>query len=115
MPDTKTLAERGIDASAAYLERCGMDVGEVDYEHGLILAIDQEYVVLATVEVRDRTKTLISHAVLDEANPIPLAVMAATAPKARIDKVSIMVIATDRAILRHERNSALTFPAYHEE
>ncbi len=111
----KRLGERGEDAAAAYLERAGMSViernwrtksGEID-----IVALDGTTLVLCEVKTRRTTakgqpdeavtpskqkrygrlaRQYVAHAGLDD-TPV------------RFDVISILVIAEDRALLRHHR------------
>jgi len=111
----RTIGQRGEDAAAAYLERIGFTIvernwrsksGEID-----IVALDGESLVLCEVKTR-RTiakgspeeavtpakqkrivrlaKQYVQHAGIE-----PVAV--------RFDVVSILVLAEDRALLRHHR------------
>lgn len=111
----KRLGERGEDAAAAYLERVGMTVvernwrcsaGEVD-----IVALDGESIVLCEVKTR---RTAAKGTPEDAVSPAKqrryrrLAqayLIAAGSPETqvRFDVVTILVIAPDRALLRHHR------------
>lgn len=115
--DTKRLGERGEDAAAAYLERAGLTIvernwtcaaGEVD-----IVAIDGETVVLCEVKTRrtaakgspdeavtpakQRRYARLASAYLQQAGLSETPV--------RFDVISILVIASDRALLRHHRSA----------
>lgn len=111
----KRLGERGEDAAAQYLERCGMTVvernwrvptGEVD-----LVALDGNAVVLIEVKTRrtvakgtpddavtpakQRKYLKLAQAYLQHAGLADTPV--------RFDVISILVIAEDRALLRHHR------------
>ncbi len=113
----KRLGERGEDAAAAYLERAGMTViernwrgtqGEVD-----IIALEDETLVLCEVKTRktvsqgtpeeaitpakQRRYVRLANAYMQQAglDEVPV----------RFDVVSILVIAEDRALLRHHRGA----------
>lgn len=113
--ESKRLGERGEDAAAAYLERSGMTVvernwrcqsGEID-----IVALDGDELVLVEVKTRrnvsrgtpddavtpakQRRYRRLAESYLAQAGAGPLNV--------RFDVVSILVIAQDRALLRHHR------------
>lgn len=113
--EKKRLGERGEDAAAAYLERAGMTViernwrcraGEID-----IIALDGSTLVLCEVKTRrtaakgtpedavtpakQRTYGKLAAAYLQQAGAEPVEV--------RFDVISILVIAEDRALLRHHR------------
>lgn len=115
MGDSKALGRRGEEAAAAFLERSGMTIvernwrskpGEID-----VIALDGETLVLCEVKTRKTVRAgtpeeavtpakqrkyrrlaqaYIAHAGLDSA-------------EVRFDVVSILVVAEDRAILRHYR------------
>lgn len=113
----KRLGERGEEAAAAYLERCGMTVvernwrakaGEVD-----IVALDGDTVVLVEVKTRktvskgtpedavtlakQRTYRKLAEAYTQHAGLAERII--------RFDVISILVIAADRALLRHHRSA----------
>lgn len=111
----KALGDRGEDAAAAYLTNVGMTVvernwraksGEVD-----IVALDGEQIVLVEVKTR---RTVSAGTPEDAVTPtkqrryrrLAQAYLAhAGTPEAsvRFDVISILVIAEDRALLRHHR------------
>jgi putative endonuclease len=112
---TKRLGERGEDAAAAYLERAGFTIvernwrcsaGEID-----IIAMDGETVVLCEVKTRRSTsKGSPSDAVTPAkrqryARLASAYVQEAGLPETeiRFDVIAILVIAEDRALLRHHR------------
>lgn len=116
MADRK-LGERGEDAAAAYLERSGMTIvernwrtkaGEVD-----IVALDGAEVVLVEV----KTRRSVSAGTPEEAvTPAKqrryrrlateyLARIGNDDVALRFDVISILVIAEDRALLRHLRSA----------
>lgn len=113
--ERKRLGERGEDAAAAFLERAGMTViernwrcpaGEID-----IVALDGTTLVLCEVKTRrtaakgtpddavtpakQRRYAKLAAAYLQQAGVEP--------EEVRFDVVSILVIAQDRALLRHHR------------
>ena len=113
--DRKRLGERGEDAAAAFLERAGMTViernwrctaGEID-----IIALDDQTIVLVEVKTRRtvskgtpeeavspakrRRYIKLAEAYLQSAGVTNVAV--------RFDVIALLVIAEDRALLRHHR------------
>jgi putative endonuclease len=113
--DRKRLGERGEDAAVAFLERTGMTIvernwrcpaGEID-----IVALDGETVVLCEVKTRRtaskgtpeeavtpakcRRYAKLAAAYLQHAGIEPVSV--------RFDVITLLVIAEDRALLRHLR------------
>lgn len=113
--ERKRLGERGEDAAVSYLERCGWTVvernwrvpaGEID-----VIALDGDTVVLVEVKTR---KTVAKGTPDDAVTPAKqrkyrkLAQAYSqhaglTDTQIRFDVVSILVIAEDRALLRHHR------------
>lgn len=113
----KNLGDRGEDAACAYLERQGFTLvernwrtkaGEVD-----IVALDGDEIVLIEV----KTRRSVSAGTPEEAvTPAKqrryrrlaeeyLARVGDPETRIRFDVVSILVIAPDRALLRHHRNA----------
>ena len=113
--DRKRLGERGEDAAAAFLERTGITVvernwrcsaGEID-----IVALDGTTVVLVEVKTRRsvgkgtpeesvtpakrRRYAKLAAAYLQEAGVSEVEV--------RFDVITLLVVAEDRALLRHHR------------
>jgi putative endonuclease len=111
----RTTGQRGEDAAAAYLERSGFTIvernwrskaGEID-----IVALDGETLVLCEVKTRrtiakgspedavtptkQRRITRLAQAYIQNAGIEPVGV--------RFDVISILVLAEDRALLRHHR------------
>lgn len=111
----KKLGERGENAAAAYLERAGMTVvernwrvpaGEID-----IVALDGDALVLCEVKTRksaakgspeeavtparQRRYRKLAAAYIQQAGIDPVSV--------RFDVITILVVAPDRALLRHHR------------
>ncbi len=111
------LGRRGEDAAAAYLERAGLTVvdrnwrcksGEVD-----LVALDGSEIVFVEVKTRKTTATgqpeeavtptkqrryrRIAQAYVQEAGLSDV--------DARFDVISLLVVADDRALLRHHRNA----------
>jgi len=112
---SKRLGERGEDAAAAYLERVGLTIaernwrcpaGEID-----IVALEDETIVLCEVKTRrstakgspedavtpakQRRYRKLAEAYLQHAGASDVSV--------RFDVITILVIAEDRALLRHHR------------
>lgn len=115
----KKLGERGEDAATAYLERVGMTIvernwrcasGEVD-----IIALDGDQLVLCEVKTRRTASKGSPDEAVTPAKQRRYARLAAayvqhaglTDPALRFDVVSILVIADDRALLRHHRGAFL--------
>lgn len=113
--DDRTLGQRGEDAAVAYLERYGMTVaernwrcksGEVD-----IVALDESTVVFCEVKTRRSVRkgsaedsvTLRKQATYRRIAAAYLAQNDLTDVSVRFDVVTILVIAEDRALLRHHR------------
>lgn len=111
----KRLGERGEDAAASYLERTGMTIvernwrcksGEVD-----IIALDGDVLVLCEVKTRrtsakgtpDEAVTLTKQRRYARLAAAYLQHAGLTDQQVRFDVVSILVIAEDRALLRHHR------------
>src|SRR5664280_2677061 len=113
--DRKKLGERGEDAAVAFLERAGLTVvernwrcsaGEVD-----VIALDAKEIVMVEVKTRktvakgtpeesvtpakQRRYVRIAAAYLQSAGIADVAV--------RFDVISLLVVAEDRALLRHHR------------
>jgi len=115
--ERKRLGERGEDAAAAYLERAGMTVvernwripaGEID-----IIALDGETLVLCEVKTR---KTVAKGSPEESVTPAKQrryrTLASAYVQQAglesadvRFDVVSLLVVAPDRALLRHHRGA----------
>lgn len=113
--EKKRLGERGEDAAASYLERCGMTiaernwrvpVGEVD-----LVALDEGTLVLVEVKTR---RTVAKGTPDDAVTPAKqrkyrklaqayLQHAGLSETPVRFDVISILVIAEDRALLRHHR------------
>lgn len=115
--DTKRLGERGEDAAASYLERAGLDViernwrcdaGEVD-----IVALDEGTVVFCEVKTRKTAAKGTPDEAVTPAKQRKYGRLAAAYLQAndlagtsvRFDVISILVIAVDRALLRHHRGA----------
>jgi len=111
----RKLGERGEDAAAAYLERAGMTlvernwrcpVGEVD-----IVALDDKTLVLCEVKTRRTTSKGTPEDAITPAKQRRYARLAAAYiqhagledPDVRFDVITLLVIAEDRALLRHHR------------
>jgi putative endonuclease len=113
--DRKRLGERGEDAAAAYLERAGMTViernwrcsaGEVD-----IVALDDNAIVLVEVKTRRSVRSGTPEEAVTPAKCRRYAKLAVAYIQSagvadvtiRFDVVTLLVIAEDRALLRHHR------------
>lgn len=113
--DTNRIGERGEDAAAAYLERAQMTIvernwrcsaGEVD-----IVALDGETLVFCEVKTRrTKAKGTPDEAVTPAKRRRYARIAASYTQSAglsdvsvRFDVISILVIAEDRALLRHHR------------
>ncbi len=111
----KRIGDRGEDAAAAYLERAGMTIvernwrcksGEVD-----IIALDGEVLVMCEVKTRRSTAKGTPDEAVTPAKQRRYARLAnaylqhagLADQQLRFDVVSILVIAPDRALLRHHR------------
>lgn len=112
---SKRIGERGEDAAAAYLENAGMRLearnwrcpaGEID-----IVARDGDTLVLCEVKTRRTVRTGLPEEAVGPTKQKRLARLArayiATLPEeppaVRFDVVTLLVIAPDRALLRHHR------------
>lgn len=113
--DRKRIGERGEDAAAAYLERAGMTIvernwrcksGEID-----IIALDGEELVLVEVKTRRGTGKGTPDEAVTPAKQKKYARLARAyiqhaglrSPNLRFDVIALLVIAEDRALLRHHR------------
>lgn len=111
----KRLGERGEDAATAFLERSGMTIvernwrcksGEVD-----IIALDGEVLVMCEVKTRrssakgtpDEAVTLAKQRRYARLAAAYLQHAGLSEQQVRFDVISILVIAEDRALLRHHR------------
>jgi putative endonuclease len=113
--ERKKLGERGEDAAAAFLERMGLTIvernwrcpaGEID-----IVALDGETLVLCEVKTRRSASKGSPEAAVTPAKQRRYAKLASTYVQAagidpvsvRFDVIALLVIAEDRALLRHHR------------
>jgi len=111
----KRLGERGEDAAAAFLERAGMTVvernwrcpaGEID-----LVALDGKTLVLCEVKTRRSTSKGTPEESVTAAKQRKYARLAAAYTQqagldsvtVRFDVITLLVIAEDRALLRHHR------------
>lgn len=118
----KSLGERGEDAAAAYLERCGMSVvernwrcpnGEID-----IVALDDATLVLVEVKTRKTTSKGTGEDAVTPAKQRRYKRLAAAYlqhagsidASLRFDVISILVVGPDRALLRHHRAAFVCEP-----
>ena len=112
---SKRLGERGENAAAAYLERSGMTVvernwrcpsGEID-----IVALDGEVLVLCEVKTRTGVakgtpEDAVTPAKQKRYTRLAVAYIQAAAiepVEIRFDVITLLVLAEDRALLRHHR------------
>lgn len=111
----KKLGERGEDAAAAFLERSGMQIVERNWrsQHGEIdiVALDGDTLVLCEVKTRRTARKGTPEEAVTPAKQRRYAKLAAAYVQAaglepvslRYDVVTLLVIAEDRALLRHYR------------
>jgi putative endonuclease len=112
---SKRLGERGEDAAAAFLERVGMTIvernwrcpaGEID-----IVALDETTIVLCEVKTRRSVAKGTPEEAITPAKRRRYAKLAAAYAQQtgdacadiRFDVITLLVIAEDRALLRHHR------------
>jgi len=113
--ERKKLGDRGEDAAAAYLERAGMTIvernwrcpaGEID-----IVALENSTLVLCEVKTRRTTKKGTPEDAVTPAKQRRYSRLAAAYVQhagvgqvtVRFDVISLLVVAEDRALLRHHR------------
>jgi putative endonuclease len=113
--DRKQLGERGEEAAAAFLARTGMTVvernwrcpaGEID-----IVALDGDTIVLVEVKTRRTVRKGSPEEAVTPAKQRRYAKLAASYLQSaglsdvpiRFDVVTLLVVAEDRALLRHHR------------
>jgi len=113
--ESKRLGERGEDAAAAYLERSGLTVvernwrcpsGEID-----IVALDGETLVLCEVKTRKGVGKGTPEDAVTPAKQKRYKRLAAAYVQSssledvemRFDVITLLVLAEDRALLRHHR------------
>lgn len=113
--DRRRLGERGEDAAAAFLERIGMQVlernwrcaaGEVD-----IVALDEDSVVLVEVKTRRTVRKGTPEESITPAKQRRYSRLAKaylqsaglTETLLRFDVITLLVLAENRALLRHHR------------
>jgi putative endonuclease len=111
----RTIGQRGEDAAAAYLERVGFTIvdrnwrtkaGEID-----IVALEDKTLVLCEVKTRRTVGKGTPEAAVTPTKQRRIGRLAAAyvqqaglePVEVRFDVVSILVIAPDRALLRHHR------------
>jgi hypothetical protein len=103
------IQQRGIAASRAYLERTGVELLEGELPAGIdILGIDGSTLVGVLVSVRreSRAKERISETTKDASLTELVAHRDRAHPECahvRLDVISILIIAENRALLRHYR------------
>jgi len=113
--DRRRLGQRGEDAAAAFLERAGLTVvernwrcpaGEID-----IVALDDKTIVLVEVKTRRTVGKGTPEEAVSPAKRRRYAKLAAAYLQSaglsevpvRFDVISLLVVAEDRALLRHHR------------
>jgi putative endonuclease len=113
--ESSRLGERGEEAASAYLERAGYEIlernwrdqaGEVD-----IVALDQQTVVLCEVKTRRSTGKGLPEDAITAAKRRRYARLAQAylrhagldSSDVRFDVISLLVVAPDRALLRHHK------------
>jgi len=113
--DRKKLGDRGEDAAAAYLERAGMTVVERNWRCSLgeidIVALEGTTLVLCEVKTRRTEGKGSPEAAVTPAKQRRYAKLAnaytaqndLTDTSVRFDVIALLVIAEDRALLRHHR------------
>ena len=113
--ERRKLGDRGEDAAVAYLERNGFTIVERNWTskngEADIIALDDETLVLCEVKTRRSTAKGTPDAAVTPAKQRKYARLAAEYLQAaglndvhvRFDVISILVIAQDRALLRHHR------------
>jgi putative endonuclease len=115
--DRKELGRRGEDAAAAYLERVGMCVEEMNWRTTSgeidIVAWDGPDLVLVEVKTRRSMKMGTPEEAVSFTKQRRLARLArawlaahdARPRQIRFDVVTLKVLSEDRALLRHHRNA----------
>jgi putative endonuclease len=115
--DTRELGRRGEDAAAAYLVRAGMDVADMNWRSraGEVDIVAWDGATLVMVEVKTRRSVRMGTpeeavSLTKQKRLIRLAreYVAACERRpemVRFDVVSILVLAPDRAVLRHHRSA----------
>jgi len=115
--ERKKLGERGEDAAVAFLERTGVTIvernwrcqsGEID-----IVALDGEILVLCEVKTRRTAAKGTPEEAVTPAKQRRYARLAAAYVQAagidpvtvRFDVITLLVVAEDRALLRHYRSA----------
>lgn len=115
--DRQRLGERGEDAAAAFLERAGITVvernwrcsaGEID-----IVALEDRTIVLVEVKTRRTVAKGSPEEAVTPAKRRRYAKLAdaylqsagLTEVTVRFDVIALLVVAQDRALLRHHRNA----------
>ena len=113
--DRRKLGERGEDAAAAFLDRVGMTVVERNWRTGAgeidIVALDGDVVVFCEVKTRRTVAKGTPEDAVTPAKQRRYAKLAAAylqkaglnGVEVRFDVISLLVLAEDRALLRHHR------------
>lgn len=112
----KSLKSRGEDAAAAYLERCGICVVERDWhcDAGVIdiIAFDGDVLVIVDVKTRRTASQGGSQAVspavtrrVRKLAEVYLEYADLEDMAWRYDRIELLVISEDRALLRHHRDA----------
>lgn len=119
MPESKSVKQRGEDAAAAYLERAGIavierrwqsDAGRID-----VLAWEGDQLVLVDIKTRQAGQSPVnqpmSTATKRRIERIAKACLNYADPHDktwRYDRIQLLVISEDRALLRHHRDALTT-------
>lgn len=112
----KSLKSRGEDAAAAYLERCGICVAERSWrcDAGVIdiVAFDGDVLVIVDVKTRraatKRVSQDVTPAVARRVRKLAEAYLEYADLREkewRYDRIELLVISEDRALLRHHRDA----------
>lgn len=115
----KSLKSKGEDAAAAYLERCGICVVERDWrcDAGVIDIVAFDGDVLVVVDVKTRMAAgrgesqAVSPAVARRVRKLAETYRECADLREkewRFDRIDLLVISDDRALLRHHRDTLST-------
>lgn len=116
---TKSLKQRGEDAAAAYLERVGICVVEREWrcDAGVvdIIAFDGDMLVVVDVKTSQAAGQKVSQAVSAAVTRRIRRIAEAYIEYAdlqnvtwRFDRIDLLVVGEDRALLRHHRDATST-------
>lgn len=116
MSNKGSLKSRGEDAAAAYLERCGICVVERDWHCDVgvvdIIAFDGDTLVIVDVKTRRAASQggsqAVTPAVTRRVRKLAEAYLECADLREkewRHDRIDLLVISEDRALLRHHRDA----------